>query len=431
MHAEDRAGFFATAADLDPDAYLILDYRFECSGDPDSAAAHLCSEQSTAQWRRVDRDEDFRPRFAARVLDLEVIETAPEPSYAVDVQFEGPIHRCRVRIAHPHANFGPRLPNLISAVLGEGAFFAPGIPIIKLLDMQFPDAYLASFSGPQFGLQGLRQRWGIHDRPFFFGVIKPNIGLSPEPFAALAEQAWLGGLDIAKDDEMLADPDWSPLQDRARVVGAALHRAQAQCEETKVYLANITDEIDRLLPLHDAAVEAGADALLINALPLGLSALRMLRGRATVPLITHFPFIAAASRLPHYGVHSRVLTRLQRLAGSDAVIMPGFGKRMMSSSKEVRENINACLDSMGNIKASLPVPGGSDSAVTLEQVYGEVGHCDFGFVPGRGVFSHPMGPRGGAASLRQAWTLLAQGRSPAREPNRPPELDAAFAAFGG
>jgi ribulose-bisphosphate carboxylase large chain len=429
MDAQARAGFFAAWSDLDRDAYLLLDYYFECSGDPDTAAAHLCSEQSTAQWSRVDVDEDYRPRFAARVIDLEVLEQ--RAAFSIDVVAgDGPVSVCRARIAHPHGNFGPRLPNLLSAVLGEGPFFAPGIPVLKLLDIHFPDAFLASFDGPRFGIGGLRERWNIHRRPFFFGVIKPNIGLAPEPFAALAEQAWLGGLDIAKDDEMLADPDWSPLATRATLLGAARERAEAATGERKVYLANITDEVDRLCDLHDTAVAAGAGAVMLNALPVGLSAARMLRRHAQVPLVAHFPLIAAASRLPTFGVHTRVLTRLQRLAGFDVIIMPGFGERMMTTAAEVRDNIAACTEPMGAIRPSLPAPGGSDSAATLARVHRQVGSVDFGFVPGRGVFSHPMGPRGGAASLRQAWAAIADGTAVADAAAMQPELAAALDAFG-
>ncbi|MBK5939108.1 RuBisCO large subunit C-terminal-like domain-containing protein [Halochromatium roseum] len=430
MKAADIDGFYSDASALDAEAHLILDYRIECQGDPRVAAAHLCSEQSTAQWRRVDVDEDYRPRFAAKVLDLEVEAEQSGTSYPLLPPVEGPVSVCRVRIAHPHANFGPRIPNLLSAILGEGPFFAPDVPLIKLLDIQFPDVFLAAFQGPQFGLQGLRALWRVRDRPFFFGVIKPNIGLAPEPFAELGHQAWLGGLDIAKDDEMLADPDWSPIARRSALLGAARLEAEQATGEPKVYLANITDEVDRLLPLHDLVVANGANAVMVNALPTGLSAVRMLRKQAQVPLVAHFPLIAASSRLPYFGVHTRVWTKLQRLAGFDVIIMPGFGPRMMTAEDEVLECLAACVEPMGPIKPCLPVPGGSDSAVTLPGVHRHVGNADFGFVPGRGVFSHPMGPRGGAASLRQAWDAIAAGVPLAEHAAQHPELAAAIDAFG-
>ncbi|BBF93446.1 RuBisCO large subunit C-terminal-like domain-containing protein [Blastochloris tepida] len=429
MTPDDIAGFFATRADLNLDDYIELDFTFECAGDPRAAAAHLASEQSTAQWRRVGVDEDFRPRFAAKVIDL---RAEPQPigfSVPVACAAPGEVFSCRATIAHPHGNFGPRIPNLLSAVCGEGVFFAPGIPLIRLEDIRFPLPYLAAFEGPQFGLAGLREQLKAFDRPIFFGVIKPNIGLPAAPFAELGYESWLGGLDIAKDDEMLADIPWCPLKERAAALGAARCRAEQETDTPKIYLANITDEVDRLADLHDLAVAAGANALLVNAMPVGLSGVRMLRRHAEVPLVAHFPFIAAFSRLAGYGIHSRVLTRLQRLAGFDVVIMPGFGPRMMTPEREVLDCVRACLEPMGPIKPCLPVPGGSDSAATLEGVYRRLGSADFGFVPGRGVFGHPMGPRGGAASIRQAWEAIAGGIPLDRHAATHPELQAALAAF--
>lgn len=431
MTPDDIAGFYASRGELDPEAYIELDFDFECLGNPREAAAHLCSEQSTAQWRRVGVDEDFRPRFAAKVLALDAQPRPSGFSIAVEGAGGGPVHACRATIAHPHGNFGPRIPNLLSAVCGEGAFFAPGIPLIRLQDIRFPASYLAAFEGPQFGVDGLRERLQAFERPIFFGVIKPNIGLPPAAFAELGYQSWLGGLDIAKDDEMLADVPWCPLAERAAALGDARRRAERETGTPKIYLANITDEVDRLVELHDLAVGKGAGALLVNAMPVGLSGVRMLRRHASVPLVAHFPFIAAFSRLPGYGVHARVLTRLQRLAGFDVVIMPGFGPRMFTPAREVLDCVRACLDPMGPIKPCLPAPGGSDWAGTLEGVYRKLGSADFGFVPGRGVFGHPMGPAGGAKSVRQAWDAIVEGVPVTDYAVAHPELAAALKAFGG
>ncbi len=180
-----------------------------------------------------------------------------------------------------------------------------------------------------------------------------------------------------------------------------------------------------------ASTTNSARLVLVNAMPVGLSAVRMLRRHASVPLIAHFPFIAAFSRLAGYGIHSRVLTRLQRLAGFDAVIMPGFGPRMMTPEAEVLDCVRACLEPMGAIRPCLPVPGGSDSAATLEAVHRKVGSADFGFVPGRGVFGHPMGPAAGAASIRQAWDAIAGGIAVEDHAAAHAELRAALRAFGG
>ncbi len=374
MNPADKSGFFADRARLDMARYLVFDYRFETAIAPEEAAAHLCQEQSTAQWKRVGVQEDLRERFGAKVIDLQIERRQEAPSFPSAALAEGAVDVCRVKIAHPHGNFGPKLPNILTAACGEGAFFSPGISAIKLLDIEFPDAFLENFQGPQFGVEGLRRMLQVYDRPLFFGVIKPNIGLPPEPFAELAYQAWLGGLDIAKDDEMLCDVDWSPLRKRARLLGAARLKSEKETGEKKIYLANITDEVDRLIELHDIAVAAGANAVMVNGMTTGLSAVRMLRKHARVPLVGHFDFIAPFTQIPFYGVHSKLVTKLQRLVGFDAIIMPGFGNRMKTPQDEVLENVQECFKPMGHIKDTLPVPAGSQWAGSTVKLYQQPGY---------------------------------------------------------
>ena len=431
MNADDRQGFYAHPRDLDMERYLVFEYYFESTVDPETAAAHLCQEQSTAQWKRVGIDEDLRDRFGAKVIELAEVEILKTPSYRPKAASDLTFYRCRVKIAHPHGNFGPRLPNLLTAACGEGTFFSPGITVIKLLNIEFPDSFLNHFQGPKFGIKGLRDILGVYDRPLFLGVIKPNIGLPPEPFAELAYQAWLGGLDIAKDDEMLADVDWSPLKERTRLLGRARLQSERETGSRKIYLANITDEVDRLIELHDIAVQNGANALMVNGMTTGLSAVRMLRKHTRVPLVGHFDFIAPFTRLPFFGVHSRLITRLQRIAGFDALIFPGFGARMKTSDSDVLQDVAECLQPLGGLKTALPVPAGSQWAGSTGRLYQKLGTIDFGIVPGRGVFGHPMGPKAGAASLQQGWAAVCAHQSLSAYARSHPELKAAMAAFGG
>lgn len=429
MDEKDKQGFFADRAALNLEDYVIFDYYFESTIIPEDAAAHLCQEQSTAQWKRVGVDEDLRHQFGAKVIELFVERELDTPSYPLLVPSGLKSYGCRVKIAHPHGNFGPKLPNLLSAACGEGTFYSKGISVIKLFDIEFPDNFLQNFQGPKFGIEGLRDILSVHDRPLFFGVIKPNLGLSPEPFAELAYQGWLGGLDIAKDDEMLGDSEWSPLRQRATILGRNRLKSEKETGEKKIYLANITDEVDRLIELHDIAIAGGANALLVNGMTTGLSAVRMLRKHTQVPLVGHLPFIAAFTRAPYLGVHSKLITKLQRLVGFDAIVMPGFGERMKTPENEVLLNIQECYKPLGHLKKTLPVSGGSEWAGSTRSIYEKVGSIDFGIVSGRGVFGHPMGPKAGAASLRQGWEAIQNGVTLEKYSQDHPELKAAIEAF--
>jgi ribulose-bisphosphate carboxylase large chain len=416
LSPDDIPGFFANPSELNPEDYVTFKYLFETDEDPRLAAASLCCEQSTAQWKRPGVQEDLRPLYGARVVALKKCEelgvrgeelkilSSPHPSLLTP-------HRYEVTIAHPHRNFGPKIPNLLSVAAGEGPFYCPGIQKIKWIDVEFPNEFLKHFQGPQFGVRGVRDQLKVYDRPLFVGVVKPNIGLSPVDFAALAYQAWVGGLDIAKDDEMLGDVEWSSLSERTREVGPARAKAEKATGEKKIYMASITDEVDRLIELHDLAVRNGTNCVMINGIMMGLSAVRVLRKHSQVPMMSHFTGTACFSRLPDFGISSLVTTKLQRLAGADIIGLAGFGERMKCSDEEVLDNIRACLVPWGNILPSLPVPGGSDWAGTLPGVFEKVGHIDFGFISGRGIFGHPQGPAAGAKSLQEAWEATHQNIS--------------------
>jgi len=397
IRPEDIPSFFAPP-NISLEDHVLFKYRFETGADPRLVAAQLCSEQSTAQWARPGIEEDFRPLHAAKILSLVPLEREGKGAY-------------ELKVAHPYLNFGPKIPNLLSAAAGEGPFYCPGIETIKWIDIEFSDSYLKQFEGPQFGLKGLREKFKVWDRPFFIGVVKPNIGLAPSDFAQLAFESWLGGLDIAKDDEMLGDMEWSPLAERARLCGDARIRAEKMVGCPKGYLASLTDEIENLENLLKQSEATGANVVMINSIFMGLSALRFLRKRSSLPIMSHFTGMACLSRVPHFGISTLVFTKLQRLAGADIIGLAGFGDRMHCSEKEVLENIQACLKPMGSIAPVLPVPGGSDWAGTLPSVFEKIGHENFGFISGRGVFGHPQGPQGGALSLQQAWEAIQKKKS--------------------
>jgi ribulose-bisphosphate carboxylase large chain len=422
-------GFNAIGKELELNKYAIFSYKIETPIQPLEAAMHLCQEQSTAQWKRVNIEEDFRPKHGAKVIEIEIIEKNTKPIINF-LKTNNSMTLAKIKIAHPIINFGAKIPNLITASAGEGAFFTPGINSIKLTDVILPENYLKKFEGPKFGLEGIRKKIQVKDRPLFTGVVKPNIGLKPKEFAEIGYQALLGGLDIIKDDEMLADTEYSTIKERLEAVMPLLYKAEQKTGEKKTYLVNITDEVDKILELHDTVAEYKQTAVMLNAMPMGLSAARMLSKKTKIPVFSHFDFIAPFTRMPNFGVSSMLITKMQRLAGFDAIVMPGFGERMIQTDKEVKTNVQACLYDMKSIKKILPIPGGSDSAVTLPIIYEKLKTIDFSMVPGRGVFGHPLGPEAGAKSLRQAWEAITKGKKLEDYAKNYKELSTAINAFG-
>ena len=404
--------FYVESYNINPEDYITLEYYFETDENPYEIAAHLCQEQSTAQWKRVDVDEDFREQFASKIIS---VERNPHSELFVDDENPGEEQESLkgwwVKIAYPHHNFGARIPNLMTALCGEGAFHSHGMKPIKLMDVHFPDSFLAQFEGPRFGIEGIRDMLGVHDRPLTLGVIKPNIGLPSEPFAELGYKAWLGGLDIAKDDELLCDTPANPTEKRMTLLGNYRLKAEKETGKKKMYLANITDEVDRMFELYEMAQRKHVNSVMINGLTTGLSIVRVLAKKGQLPLFSHFDFIAPFAQKRRFGVHLSVVAKLQRLAGYDAQIYQGLGERMHTSVMDVVTSYRACVEPMGHLRPSLPVPGGSQWAGSFKTMFELFNSKDFAIVPGRAVFSHPMGPGAGAAALLQAWDALQKGVS--------------------
>ena len=120
-------------------------------------------------------------------------------------------------------------------------------------------------------------------------MIKPCIGLSPKETAKLAYEAAVGGVDIIKDDELCANPDFCPLEDRVQAVMEAITKADQKKGEKTLYAFNITDRTEKLIDNALTAIKNGANCLLVNYNTVGLDATRMLAedDRINVPILGH------------------------------------------------------------------------------------------------------------------------------------------------
>lgn len=141
-------------------------------------------------------------KHLGRVVKVEVHEpSAGEPAsnrYA-DIQ-----------IAYPDVNFSRDIPALLVTVFGKLSMDGR----IKLIDLEFSEGFLSAFPGPKFGIQGVRDLLGVHDRPLLMSIFKSVIG---HDLPALKEQFYLqaaGGVDLIKDDEILFENPLTPIEKR-------------------------------------------------------------------------------------------------------------------------------------------------------------------------------------------------------------------------
>ena len=220
----------------------------------------------------------------------------------------------------------------------------------RLVAVDWPEEFLP---GPAFDAP---------DRVLVGAIVKPSLGLTPAQVADVASQLAAGGADLVKDDELLGDPDWCPLEERVRAVAAVGVR----------YAANVTGPVDSLLTRAERAVELGAGALMVNAFAQGLDSLRAMReADLGVPIFAHRVGAALWARQSAFGVAPSVIAELTRLCGADYVQVGSFSGSVYDSADDVRAQIAACHGPLGAASRSVAVIGGGvgpgNAAAQLEQ----------------------------------------------------------------
>ncbi len=387
--------FDAREKHLNPEEYVFATYQFITTRNPLDASLELCKSQSTssADWGHLSRalaeTDDIIDRHGAKLVNLE--------------SFEEVFHRrskVLATVALPVINLHGSLAQLQTALSGEVGYLNL-FETIKLEEIRFPSSFLQKFSGPKFGITGIRERLAVYDRPLVLAVIKPSIGISDHNlYATLAYQALLGGADIVKDDELLSDEKYSPLEERVKTVAMMVRKAEQVTGKPKMYLASIT--CDDPVKAYSKARPAGADAIMINAWTMGLSTAYQLTKVADIPVFSHFDNRWIYGKSGDSGVSYKVIALLDRIAGIDAVIMPSPKGCFNESVNDIKKEYAACTQPLGHLKSSLVCVGGSLSPVTLPENHALLGTNDIGYIVGHGIFSHPDGAEAGTHAVVQA-----------------------------
>lgn len=240
------------------DDYIRVTYALELSSPPELAtlgavAAAMARNGSYGTWT-----EDL---YGGDLFDLsEIRQRAGAKVEQVDDDTGTAV------IAFPEANFDLDMGHL-TQVLGTVAGDILGhssIRAAKIINIEFPQQWMAGFDGPAVGVEGLKQLTEIKNRPLVAFSVKPRSGLTPDEFAKLVTAVAVGhngtGVDIIEDDERLLNRAYCPLEERVRAVRRALDSAGSQ----KVYSANISGRPERILDLAKTAVDAGANGLKVD-----------------------------------------------------------------------------------------------------------------------------------------------------------------------
>jgi len=391
---------------IDSDEFIIATYYVSLPFGLDviKISQMAAIEQSTGTWVPVPGETpEVRRRHVARVI---AIHEAPQYEWHVpsDVKWRQYI----IQVAFPIINLcGFQIPMLLSTVAGN--ILSGGK--VKLLDLWFPKSYLKGFKGPKFGIEGVRKHLGVKERPLLNNMIKPCTGYPPEVGARLFYEAALGGVDIVKDDELLANADFNKVEDRVVKYMELADKAYEETGEKTMYTPNVTDTPQKTLELAEKVIELGGNGLMINYLTAGFETMRALAEDPSinVPILAHMDFSGALYEDPYSGLSSTlVLAKLPRLTGADILVYPApYGKAPFLKERYIM--IGKMLRyPFQHIKPTFPMPSGGIIPNIVPKIVEDFRN-DVVIAAGGAIHAHPMGPVAGGKAFRQAIEAAMKG----------------------
>lgn len=301
-----------------------------------------------------------------------------------------------VVIAWPKADIGDDISQFLNLLYGNISL-QPGI---RILDAEWPALAPDLFRGPMFGIEELRSRYGIGDRPLGTTALKP-MGSSPADLGDLCYQFACGGIDIIKDDHGLANQEFAPFTQRVEACVSAVRKAAEQTGSRARYFPNITAFSTESVERYRQAAEMGADGVLICPHISGMETMhRLARMDIDLPIIAHPAFSGQLTTHEKQGLSPDFLYgMLWRALGADFVIYPNKGGRFSFTKAECRAINRAARDTGQPFRRSFPMPGGGIKIETVGHWRSEYG-ADTAFLVGGSLYEHSGGIRKASREFR-------------------------------
>lgn len=364
----------------------------------DAASFQFSGQRFTVEYRLSGTEAEARTK-AALVCNDQTVE-APDkiiPAGMIREQILGRVERFTgaagfslATVSYPIELFGQDCAQLLNVLFGISSL-KPGVRVERL---EIPDVGLSTrdWPGPRFGRSGLRDLVDVPVRPLVCGVLKP-LGLSPTALADLAYQFALGGMDLIKDDQALADQSFCPFEERVTRCVEAVAKANRETGRHCLYLAHVTGRWETMQQRALYAKRAGAGGLLVCPGLAGFDALRdlALDDAVALPILSHPALLGSFAIQADSGMAPAcVFGQLPRLAGADASLYPIYHAGFPITRDDCRAIAKTCGEPWGQLKPIFPTAAGRmgfERVLEMCEFYGQ----DLLFIVGSSIQQHRAG----------------------------------------
>jgi ribulose-bisphosphate carboxylase large chain len=405
-------------------------------GDYLSTSAHFAAESSTGTNVEVSTTDDFTRGVDALVYEIDPENEVMKIAYPIEL-FDRNIIDGRAMLA-----------SFLTLTIGNNQGMGD-VEYAKMHDFYVPPAYLRLFDGPAMNIADMWRVLGrdITDGGMVVGtIIKPKLGLRPQPFADACYEFWLGG-DFIKNDEPQGNQVFAPLKETIRLVADAMKRAQDETGEAKLFSANITaDDPAEMIARGEYILETfGPDAdhvaFLVDGYVAGPTAVTACR-RNFPGQFLHYHRAghgAVTSPQSQRGYSAFVHCKMSRLSGASGIHTGtmGYGKMEGDASDKIIAFMLTQDEAEGpfytqnwlGMKPTTPIISGGMNALRLPGFFDNLGHSNVIQTSGGGAFGHVDGGTAGAKSLKQSHDAWKAGVDLVEYAKEHRELARAFESF--
>ncbi len=418
--------------------HILCAYKMKPKAGYDylATAAHFAAESSTGTNVEVSTTDEFTKGVDALVYHIDEETEDMRIAYPLDL-FDRNVTDGRMMIV-----------SFLTLTIGNNQGMGD-VEYAKMIDFYVPPRAIQLFDGPAKDISDL---WRILGRPIKDGgyiagtIIKPKLGLRPEPFAEAAYQFWLGG-DFIKNDEPQGNQVFAPMKKVIPLVADAMKRAQDETGQPKLFSANITaDSHAEMIARGEFILETfGPDAdkvaFLVDGYVGGPGMVTTAR-RWFPNQYLHYHRAghgAVTSPQSKRGYTAFVLAKMSRLQGASGIHVGTMGYGKMEGDADDR-NIAYMIErdecqgpvyyqKWYGMKPTTPIISGGMNALRLPGFFQNLGHANVINTAGGGSYGHVDGPAAGAISLRQAYECWKAGADPIEWAKEHHEFRRAFESF--
>lgn len=409
---------------------ITATYYIETPYAVEAAATVLAGEQSSGTFVAVPGETaSLKERFAARVEQIEWLETVDQPAIPGAVSANGQYHRAMVKVSWSMENFGYNLPVMVSTLQGN-LYEIKQFTGLKLMDVELPFSFAQHFSGPSFGIEGCQELTGVAGRPLIGTIIKPSIGLTPEETAAMVQTLADAGIDFIKDDELLGSSANSHFDKRVDAIMKVVNDHAAKTGKKIMYAFNISDDIDAMQRHYEKIVETGGTCAMISLNSVGIAAAKKITDNGQLAIHGHRNGWGMINRHPLLGIDFKAYQQFWRLVGVDQLHVNGIQNKFWESDDSVVASVKACLTPFYHHKKPMPVLSSGQWGGQAPETYRRTQTTDVLYMAGGGILAHPMGAAAGVIALQQAWKAAVEGQTVEEAAALYPEFAQSVEKFG-